>query len=237
MLAGLFSKSGYHMGENLYPGRDTNPKGFFESGEINGLNEDIIKFNSKHSLKSYILGKDYNQKLNKNQGWLASFERNKKFFTNRNIIERIKMETSKVPFCFKDPRFSYTYPLWKPFADNHVCLIIFRHPAKTIESMIKEIKSQKYLTSYNIDIDELNRMWINQYESCLRMADDQFMFLHYDQVFKQKKLDEIKEKTNCHSLENFQDLNLNRSQGDNSLISEHAMGVYQKLTLKSDYHD
>jgi len=42
MLAGCLAKSGYFMGDNLYPAREANPKGFFEDPEINAINEMLI---------------------------------------------------------------------------------------------------------------------------------------------------------------------------------------------------
>jgi len=42
MMGGIMHDSGYFMGDNLYPTRDSNPKGFFENDEINGINEDIL---------------------------------------------------------------------------------------------------------------------------------------------------------------------------------------------------
>ena len=35
MIAGILHKAGYFMGDNLYPPRSANPKGFFENWEIN----------------------------------------------------------------------------------------------------------------------------------------------------------------------------------------------------------
>ncbi|NIM13858.1 MAG: sulfotransferase family protein, partial [Candidatus Aminicenantes bacterium] len=39
MIAGILHKAGYFMGDNLYPPRSANPKGFFENWEINEINE------------------------------------------------------------------------------------------------------------------------------------------------------------------------------------------------------
>jgi len=42
MVAGTLAKAGYFMGDHLYPGRESNPKGFFEDPEINGINEALL---------------------------------------------------------------------------------------------------------------------------------------------------------------------------------------------------
>ena len=42
LVAGLFRNAGFHMGDNLYRPRPSNPKGFFEDVAVNGLNDDLI---------------------------------------------------------------------------------------------------------------------------------------------------------------------------------------------------
>ena len=42
MVAGTLGRCGYFMGERLYAGRPSNPKGFFESPDINGINETLL---------------------------------------------------------------------------------------------------------------------------------------------------------------------------------------------------
>ena len=70
MLAGLFAKTNYYMGDNLIPPRGTNPKGFFEEMKINQLNEDIInelkRINDIPSKEQ-----EFNNKLQNGQNWLV----------------------------------------------------------------------------------------------------------------------------------------------------------------------
>ena len=41
-MGGILHQAGYYMGEDLYPPRHSNPKGFFENAVINGINERIL---------------------------------------------------------------------------------------------------------------------------------------------------------------------------------------------------
>ena len=42
MIAGALTKAGYYIGDNPYPPRKTNPKGFFETREVNHVNEILL---------------------------------------------------------------------------------------------------------------------------------------------------------------------------------------------------
>ena len=42
MVAGSVAGAGYHMGDQLHAARISNPKGFFESSEINDINEALL---------------------------------------------------------------------------------------------------------------------------------------------------------------------------------------------------
>ena len=232
MLAGLFSECGYHMGESLYPSRDTNPKGFFESAEINGLNEQLIA----HNITKPFLFKNYNQKLKESQRWLASFSLDKTFGSNQVLGELIKQETEKGPFCYKDPRFSYTYPLWKPFAGDHVCLVIYRSPGKTITSMQKEIATQPYLKGCSNDTTRLMELWCNLYERIIQRDTGTAMFIHYDQVFQADKLEELKAFTGVQKLTSFAERRFDRSTA-NIKLDARAESVYSKLNQLARFHD
>ena len=208
MLAGLFSEAGYHMGEALYPGRDTNPKGFFESAEINGLNERLIA----HNIPKPFLLKTYNQKLKESQRWLASFPTDKKFKTSKALNELIAQECDKAPFCYKDPRFTYTYPLWEPLAGDHVCLVIYRSPGKTIASIQKEIRSQPYLKGCSTSESKLMELWCNLYERIIKRDSHKALFIHYDQAFDDKKTAEIQNFCGLNSISPFAEKRLARTQ-------------------------
>ena len=60
-MGGILYEVGYYMGDNLYPARNSNPKGFFENGEINSINESILIENSQYKqLKNIQIDKKYN---------------------------------------------------------------------------------------------------------------------------------------------------------------------------------
>lgn len=233
MLAGLFSEAGYHMGEALYPGRDTNPKGFFESAEINGLNEKLIA----HNTPKPFLFKNYNQKLVDGQRWLANFGLEKTFASNAALDQEIAAETAKAPFCYKDPRFSYTLPLWESAAGEHVNLVIYRHPAKTIASMQKEISTQPYLKGCSTKTSLLMDLWCNLYQRIIQRDSGNALFIHYDQVFEADKLEAIRQYCGLEKLTEFAEKRLDRSKDPGIALSDKAQRVYDELNTLSGYNN
>jgi hypothetical protein len=136
MVAGALSGAGYFMGEKMLQPTPRNPKGYFESEVIEIINEDILKTIVPRRPLG-ILGNFKKNRPREAQYWLARVPLNTKIRCSEDIPSRIESCIQKQPFCFKDPRFSYTLPIWKPFLKNTVFICVFRHPAKTASSFIK----------------------------------------------------------------------------------------------------
>jgi hypothetical protein len=181
MVAGLFARSGYFMGDHLYPGRDSNPKGFFEDPEINGINEDILS----------LVQPDW---AHPGQQWLSRLPLSTSFSSTPAIDQRIRNIVRMEPFCLKDPRFSYTLPVWRPHLNNTVCICVFRDPAVTVHSILKECT--KYYPALPMNQERALQVWALMYRHIERIHRHycEFIFVHYDQIFDgdvQAKLERI----------------------------------------------
>lgn len=152
MLAGMFQKAGYFLGDKLYPPRDANPKGFFEDEEVNRLNEDIIHGH----LKS--LGADPHS-YRPGQVWLARFPVDMKFAASDEQQAAIRDFTARSPFCFKDPRFAFTLEAWLNVEPNAVVVCIYRDPASVVASLFKECSTAQYLFSFPLSVDHALAAW------------------------------------------------------------------------------
>ena len=109
MMGGILNDAGYFMGDDLYPGRDSNPKGFFENAEINEINEKILEhYDSKVAkLKRFLFKKSTIEAPSYGQRWLSSISiKTKVNFINSELSERIENAVKQQPFGYKDPRFS-----------------------------------------------------------------------------------------------------------------------------------
>ncbi len=107
MVAGILSKAGYFMGENLIGPNDFNKKGNFESLDINNLNNQI--------LHAHLTEEHLPRDLPRFAGWLYEIPPSHRVTSPTPYNSCIPACIKRTPFCFKDPRFSYTLPAWTPF--------------------------------------------------------------------------------------------------------------------------
>ncbi len=173
MVAGSLKRAGYFMGDHLYPARDSNPLGFFEDPEVNGLNEEL--------LAAHVPA---DQRLGPMQRWLATLDQCVDPSLSPTLEQRVRALTSRAPFCFKDPRFAYTLPAWRPELAGTRFVCVFRDPAVTAASIVKECASADYLRGVPMDAARALEIWCASYRQIVERHRHQgeWLFLHYDQV-------------------------------------------------------
>ncbi|QWV92460.1 hypothetical protein KP004_14790 [Geomonas oryzisoli] len=257
MLAGTLAKAGYFMGDDLYPPRDSNPKGFFEDPVINGINEQILEpldYRTTHPVRTAVcaaatslprslasrinaaIGTDY--PLTYGQRWLERVPLGQRIESTNQVVEQIKEVTKRAPFCFKDPRFSYTLPVWRPYLENTVFICIFREPGATANSIVKECKDMEYLESVKMSFDIAIEVWTQMYKHILSLHrhTGEWMFLHYNQMMDPKVLDMLEQFTGAHVDRSFPDIALRRSRS-NGEISPKVQKIYAFLCQLAGYHE
>lgn len=183
MVAGCFAKAGYFMGENLLPANNSNPKGFFEDVEVNSINEDILASVAPKRPKLFgnLFFKHIPLPL---QRWLLTLPADKNPTSTLAIDARMEKIVANQPYCLKDPRFSYTIPVWRPFFKNVAYIVVFREPMATAISIVKECKDSPPLHSLEMNIERALKVWDCMYQNILRVVQKQedWLFIHYDQV-------------------------------------------------------
>jgi hypothetical protein len=237
MAAGTLAKAGYFMGDRLYPPRHSNPKGFFEDPEINGINEELIA--RVIPKRPRILGKwFFRDRPVYGQRWLARVPLDTKIEPSPKIIERIKRATEREPFCFKDPRFCYTLPVWRPYLKDTVFLCVFRHPAVTAKSIIKECNDMKYLQSLSINFAQALEVWTLMYRHILEfhMHEGDWLFVHYNQILEGEGLDHIERFTGAKVDRTFPEASLRRTEC-NIDVPPDTLKVYKELCALAEYDD
>ena len=237
MVAGCLAKAGYFMGDRLYPPRESNPKGFFEDPEINGINEELLAQVTPR--RPPLLGRwSFKDRPTYGQRWLARVELGVEMPVPFRIQQRIQHVTKREPFCFKDPRFSYTLPAWRPFLRNTVFICVFRDPASTVASILKECATARYLRNFRITRDQAIQVWILMYEHILEkhMHLGEWLFLHYNQVFTREGLDRLESFTEASVDRSFPDPTLRRSFS-NDPVPEEAVRIYKKLCKLAGYSE
>lgn len=231
MAAGILSGSGFYMGSNIYPASISNPKGNFESWEINGINERLLA--QVVPGRPPLLGRwIFHERPTVGQRWLAHVPLETAIPCPPKIKERIRKVVQKSPFCFKDPRFSYTLPAWRPFLKNVVFICIFREPTITATSILKVCKDAPYLRDFLINFDRVLEIWCLMYRHILEMHryEGQWLFLHYDQLLKGDGLDRLERFVGTEINRDFPDVLLNRSIPKETASLE-AKWIYKQLCI------
>jgi hypothetical protein len=187
MAAGSLRQAGYAMGEGLKEGTPSNPLGYFESAEINGINEDLLR-----PVVAGLAGKPVtawrlpHPPLGTDQHWLACLPPEVDVPGRPELAGRMAAAAGHIPFCYKDPRFSYTLPAWRPFLEGRdvVFVCVFRQPGRTVTSMLTDAGARDYLKQVPLTPAYMWQVWIQMYDRIVRehRRQGKWLFLHYDQA-------------------------------------------------------
>ncbi|MEL6346980.1 MAG: hypothetical protein AAFV53_27955, partial [Myxococcota bacterium] len=227
MVAGSLARSGYFMGRGLHAARAANPKGFFEDADINNLNDALIR-----QLRPQLGG---------GQGWLADLGVQETVTAPGNLTAALQQLTRRQPFCFKDPRFSYTVSAWRPFLPADTGMIcVFRHPALTAKSIVEECARASYLSDVEMNTQKALQIWASMYRQILQRhrteGPQPWLFVHYNQMLDgsgQKAMEQFLEAPIDAS---FADKTLRRSPPEMALPAE-VVEIYQALCELAGYED
>lgn len=182
LLAGSVAGAGYYMGGKLYRPREANPKGFYESLQINAINERLLKplaasRSTQWFLRIWRAGFP-------SERWLAEIPVGTPIPAPApRLMRRIRNRLEHRPFAFKDPRFCYTLPVWRPCLPHDTAfLCIFREPGRTVASILKECAT--LYPDIRLGEDEVYSIWLAMYDNILNHHRHQgdWLFIHYDQM-------------------------------------------------------
>lgn len=241
MFAGIMARSGYNLGENAdYLGANrANPKGFFEDLEVNTINEDILK-KSLFEIPERFRRKFFPFYTFYRARWLACFPLYYNFRADESIRRRIKKATEIGPFCFKDPRFSYTLPVWKEHLGEHTrYLVVFREPSKTAQSIVRECRENRALRKLKMNEKRAMKVWLYMYCHILQnhASGDKkkWFFVHYDQAFDPEKMKQLENFTKTSLNMDFPVKKLSRSGESDMKVSIKLHEIYGRLNELAGY--
>ena len=214
----MLSRSGYFMGERLYRARGANPKGFFESPDVNGVNEDLL--GRVIPGRPPLIGRwFFRERPARRQRWLARVPLDATIPSTRGLSKRISGLVARQPFCFKDPRFCYTLPVWRPFLSNVVFVCVFRHPAATVTSILKECATAPYLSTLSMNFERALEVWSLMYQHVLRIhiREGDWLFVHYDQLLSKTGFALLEDRLDVRVDRDFPDPTLRRSKPEGEI--------------------
>jgi hypothetical protein len=212
MLAGSLHHSGYNIGGKGHNPNTGNQKGYFETKEINGIN-DWLLFNDSRT--RFTEGSCH--------GWLSRFPINQHPRSNLQVETNIQyLIQSQKPFCFKDPRFSYTLPIWKKYLVDTKFICVFRNPSQVVASILENCRTAPYLSKIKIDDKICYDIWMYMYGHIISKHIDNgdWLFLEYDQILNGDGLIKTEEFLEVDIDKSFVDTKLCRAKKNTSMPTE-----------------
>jgi glycosyltransferase involved in cell wall biosynthesis len=207
MLAGCLARAGYHQGEGLHLPRSANPKGFFEAPEINGLNEELLALS--------LRGTPAGERFREGQRWLAAAPP-WRATVPPGLLQRMTAALGRRPFAYKDPRFCFTLPAWRPLLGETRFLVVFRDPRSTVASMLEECRRAPYLAGLDPTEAELTDLWVAAHRRLLAEAGrGSWRFVHAEQILDGSALPD---------LERFLEASLDARFPEQTLLRESPAG-------------
>jgi hypothetical protein len=231
-MAGLLSDSGYYRGDQLLRPKEDNPKGFFEDRHINDLNERIMRSVIPFT-RMRLLHRWFPRIPLRSNGWMALLPLDATVRTSAQQQLEISSLTERTPFCFKDPRFSYTYPGWKPFVGDAVMIVVFRHPAEVCASIISFFRRRRvgYTPSF------IFAVWLRVHEHIIKHIREggPWLVVNYDDLLSGSNLVEIETRIGSRVNRAMIDESLNRSKATAFRFTPPAacLAMYERLTALS----
>lgn len=247
LVGGILHQAGYFLGNDLYPPRISNPKGFFENALINGINERILKeydFHLTHNHPTTPNGKYYSP-YNPGNGhrWLSYISPDVLVdHVDPIVAVEIQNVLAKEGFAYKDPRFNFTLRIWEKFLQEDVAFIcMFREPGVTVDSVLLECQTAEYLSDFFIDSDIAFTLWFNSYRHLLNdLSDiglDRCIFVHYKQILSGQALIRLSESLRLPPLTSqFIAYELNRSRARIEMPKKVFL-LYKELCTLAGYSD
>ena len=228
----LTGKNEYYLGDHLIGSNDRNPKGNFESRDVNEINEKILA-QVLPKRKDHLIHRFFPSSVPVSpQRWLAQLPIGTTFPENAQLTSRLKNVIKTEPYCIKDPRMSYTYSYWKNHLSAHRVICVFRHPGQTHESIKKELSYAPHLKGFRVSDSGLYNVWLLMYSHILQVFNDSdfddWLFVEYNQLFEEECLHKVEGFTQATVDHQFADKRYNRSGYDRKVPRE-VLSMYERL--------
>lgn len=228
-VAGLLAKSGYFMGQRLLQPTQFNRKGFFEDIDINRINEDILE-TIMPRIPEIIRSKLLPDRPKVGQRWLAYVPSHVDPRLTGATERQIRQLLDNQPFCFKDPRFSYTLSAWRPYLKEVAFICVFRHPLTTVNSILAMAETDPHLAGLHVTPDRALRVWMAMYSRILNQhaLTGDWLFIHHQQALEESGLESLAAFTGADVDRSFPDKSLTTTQVLPDIPAK-ALPIYREL--------
>ena len=225
MVAGTLAGAGWFVGARPYAPRSSNPKGFFESPDVNGVNELLL---------SVVVPAA--ERMGPWQRWLAWLPEGVECASSPRVERRLAQLVAQKPWCFKDPRLCYTLPVWRPHIGNAGLVCVFRDPAVTARSIAKECAQEDYLASLRMTEERALSAWTAMYRRILdrHRHEGEWLFLNYEQLLDASGQRRFEDFVGAPISRAFPQAELRRTHSEEAL-PESVAHAYEELCELAGY--
>jgi hypothetical protein len=232
MLGGMLAGANYYTGSDPVSMKtsETNPKGVFEDREINAINEALLAPHFPRRVRTSLARRLQDRwVLPPRLRWAASLPLGIAIEAPPELSRRIDTQVARTPFCFKDPRFCYTLPAWRPHVGDALFVCVFREPGRTANSIVTEWRRHPE-RRYEMSYERALGAWRAMYRQVLSVhrKEGEWLFLHYDDVLSSRAIPALEDALGVSVDANFPDRSLQRSNGDGGSGPEDT-ALYEEL--------
>jgi Sulfotransferase family len=237
MAAGLFRESGAYMGESFHPPRAANRFGFFEDGQINAINDQILlrMLQRGWPRRAWRFAPAIHR--HPHALWLAAPRSVRAADVSPELREAMRKHVARAPYCLKDPRFGLTLPTWRPELPQTRFVVVFRDPDTTVDSQLRE--AREIATRLPLTPGWAYKAWYRMYR---RLLDDlsregHWLFVRYEQIATGQALSALAAfaQTEPCTTQIRPDVRRAQPRADSSARARRCRVLFERLLSRADH--
>jgi hypothetical protein len=221
LAAGLLAQAGYNVGDRLLEPDAGSPRGHFEDGEVNRLNEELLAPYAERAPRA-----GYSRPLRDGERWLAAFPPDVAVESRPELTKAMAAVVPASPFCLKDPRFCHTLAAWRGLLGDPLFVCVFRHPLATARSIARDVRYGDLV----VDLDAALAVWASAYARVLarHAGDGDWLFVHYEQLLDGSGVRRLGERLGAALDPAFAQRSLSRASADGA-VPDALAAMYEEL--------
>lgn len=221
LTALLFKNQGFSFPSDLIDPTESNPDGFFESYEVNRINEALLQ----EAFPNYEYG----------QRWLAALHKPFVSAPSSELAQQMRSAVPCSPFVLKDPRFSYTLDAWLEHTGDCRFICVFRNPVSTVNSIQKMLTVEPYLRDFNLSRERTFTVWNAMYDAIVSRdrSGEHWLFLEYESMFSGNGLQQLSQFSGVKLETSLVNPSLQRSDKSGGDMPIRTALIYRQLLALS----
>lgn len=173
----MLARSGRRAGRRLIPPTASNPTGFFESLDVNARNDEVL---DTLTIQPGATAPPADLR------WLAAYSGPA---ASRTPLPALAQNIPARPWVLKDPRFTYTYPVWEQALGDHEVVVLVRHPGEVVDSVGAMARREpSTFARWNPSAADIVHAWLCAYRAVDRWADATVVWLAHDSLGREETL-------------------------------------------------